>query len=112
MKRRILAITSLTIGLIAAIDIVKMLEGKTFTLQNSHTGFPEVPDAVEGLTLKTTDPVVSGNRIKIFFFPRKSLTIDPRERPVVIFVSETQLHLERRLSNSHKIVQTILINGC
>lgn len=109
MQRSVTTVSSIEIGKIVAADIVKKLEGKTFTLQNSHTGYDKVPDAAEGLVLKSSELVVSNDQIKIMFEPHKCLRIDLKERPVVIFVSDTQIRIERRLSSAHKIVQTILI---
>jgi hypothetical protein len=65
---------------------------------------------LECVSLKSTEPEISGTLIKIRLSPSRSISFDVREKPVIFFESNRQIRIERRLSSGHKLVRTVLIN--
>jgi predicted RNA binding protein YcfA (HicA-like mRNA interferase family) len=108
----ITTVISLKLGEIVAKEIIRMLEGKTFDIVSSHSGFKSGQNTRERVSLKSSEPVISGTLIKILLSPSRSISFDVTERPVIFFESPRQIRIERRLPSSHKLVRTILINDC
>lgn len=108
-KQSVVQIYNMSVGMIAAEQIIRILEGKTFDVVSSHSGHTSGQTTLESVRLKQSKPDISGTLIKILLEPRRSLSFDIIEKPAVIFESPRQIVIKRRLSDGNYVIRTILV---
>lgn len=89
--------------------IVEMLKGRIFDVVNCHS-FNRNVTVLEEVWVGSGPVVVTGTLVKIPLYPRRNLCFDVKENPVVVFESERQIVISRRLSAKDTLVKVILIN--
>lgn len=90
--------------------IVEMLKGRIFDVVNCHSAFNRNVTVLEEVWVGSGPVVVTGTLVKIPLYPRRNLYFDVKENPVVVFESERQIVISRRLSAKDTLVKVILIN--
>ncbi len=112
MRNCVLEVKDIESGKTAAKEIIERLKGKKFDIVTSHSQYIHSLAALEDVSLKSDDFEVVGSLIRIHLDPSKNLSFDVKDKTVVIFESERQIRIERRLSSGHKLIRTILIQVC
>lgn len=103
-------ILSVEDGKRAADRVVGMLKGRVFDIVNCHSAFNKDVTVLEEVQIGSGPVVVTDTLVKIPLYPRRSLCFDIKETPVVVFESERQIVISRKLSAKDTLVKVILIN--
>jgi len=104
-----ITISSVEDGKRVADRIVEMLKGKFFDIVSCHSIFNKDVTVLEEEWIDGR-VVVTDTLVKILLHPRRSLCFDIKESPVVIFESDRQIVISRKLSAKDTLVKVILIN--
>ena len=103
-------ISSVEDGKRMADRIVEMLRGKVFDVVNCHSVFNRNVTVLERVRVRCGPVVVIGTLVKIPMYPHRSLCFDIKESTVVVFESDRQIVISRKLSVKDTLVKVILIN--
>ena len=105
-----ITISSVEDGKRVADRIVEMLRGKAFDVVNCHSVFNRNVTVLEKVRVRCGPVVVIGSLVKIPMYPYRSLCFDIKESPVVVFESDRQIVISRKLSAKDTLVKVILIS--
>jgi len=105
-----ITVLSVEDGRRVAYRIVEMLRGKAFDVVNCHSVFNRNITVLERVRVRCGPVVVVGTLVKIPLYPHRSLCFDIKENPVVIFESDRQIVILRKLSAKDTLIKVILIN--
>ncbi len=103
-------ILSVEDGKMVADRVIGMLEGRIFDVVNCHLAFNKDVTVLEEVRVGCGPVVVTDTLVKIPLYPRRSLCFDIKETPIVVFESDRQIVISRKLSAKDTLVKVILIN--
>lgn len=105
-----ITILSVEDGKMVADRIVGMLKGRIFDVVNCHSAFNKNVTVLEEVWVGLGPVVVTDTLVKIPLYPRRCLCFDIKESPVVVFESDRQIVISRKLSAKDTLVKIVLIN--
>ena len=108
-RSSVVQVIGLSSGITEAKRLIAFLQEKTFDIVSSHSRHDSGQTTLEDMSLKSTEPEVTGSLVKIRLSPRRSLSFDVKEKPAIFYISERQVRIERRLASGDKLVRTILV---
>jgi len=92
-------------------NLVSKLEGKLFDIVSFHSRFNQGLVVLEERSLKSSEILIQNTLIKIPLNPHRSISFDATEDIEIIYESDRQIRIVRKMASGDTVTRIILING-
>lgn len=92
-----------------ATRIIEMLRDRAFDVVTENYYHPQRNSLLEHFTLGSFVPEVSESLVKIYLKPRRCLTFDPKDKPIIRFMEDGSIRITRYLGPDGILIRTIVI---